>query len=100
MSEQFGSEAKVGAKESKAEKEERGKALAKLLRKLVESPERKQRARTMEAGAMSTVQLPMMHVGCVLDLNFGLEEVLRFGGADSDHDRKRFIQKLAHTRGC
>lgn len=38
--------------------------------------------------------------GCVLDLNYGLEEVLRLGGADSDHDRKRFIQKLAHTRGC
>lgn len=38
--------------------------------------------------------------GCVLDLNYGLEDVLRLGGADSDHDRKRFIQKLAHTRGC
>jgi len=65
MSEQFGSEARVGAKENKAEeKEERGKALAKLLRKPVESPERKQRARTMEAGAMGTVQLPMILVAC------------------------------------
>lgn len=63
MSEQFGSEARVGAKE-KEEKEERGKALAKLLRKPVESPERKQRARTMEAGAMGTVQLPMILVAC------------------------------------
>ena len=44
------------------EKEGRGKALAKLLRKPVESRERKQRARTMEAGAMGTGQLPMMHV--------------------------------------
>lgn len=63
MSEQFGSEARVGAKE-KEEKEERGKALAKLLRKPVESSERKQRARTMEAGAMGTVQLPMILVAC------------------------------------
>ena len=63
MSEQFGSEARVGAKE-KEEKEERGKALAKLLRKPVESPARKQRARTMEAGAMGTVQLPMILVAC------------------------------------